>query len=47
MKETLSLKEKIALKLIFLALKIMNPFQYSHELSKPLEEIEKLIKAED
>lgn len=47
MNDKLTLKERIALKLIFLALKIMNPFQYSHELSKPLEEIEKMIKAEE
>lgn len=47
MSDKLTLRERIGLKLIFLALKIIKPTQYSHEISKPLEDIEKMIKAED
>lgn len=42
----LSYRQIIGLKILILMIKIVQPTEYSHEISKPLDDIEKLIKME-
>lgn len=46
MDKKFTVRQRIGLKLIFLAIAIVQPTQYSHEITKPLEDIEKMIKEE-
>lgn len=43
-KEALSVREKIALHILALMLKIVSPFEYSHELTNALKPIDELVK---
>ena len=45
--DKITIKQRIVLKLIFFAITVLNPTKYTHQISKPLEEIEKLIKQAD
>lgn len=43
-KEKLTIREQIMMHLLMLMMTVVNPTSYTHELSKPFDEIKKLIK---
>lgn len=43
-KEELTFRERLGLRVLIIMLKIVAPWQYSHEFSKQIEEIEKMVR---
>lgn len=46
-KEKISIRERIGIQVLLMILKIVSPWQYSHEFTKHIEAIEKALKLDD